>query len=237
MLAQFALNLAQTMPLFTSLLSLPPDDRYPALPMSPQRQKQKTFEAIVELLMRAAEKGPVRLIVEDLHWADSSTLDLIDLLIERLSGARLLLILPFRPEFVAPWPRQAHITEMTLGRLSRAPTERMIRIGRRRQAAARRSRRGDHREDRGRAAVRRGIDANGPRIPVARGARRPLRTDQRAAVVDDSLDPSRLLDGAAGSAWNGEGSCSIMRDDRQGFLLRVASRGFAARRDETQRRR
>src|SRR5262245_56784894 len=89
MLGQFAFSLPQTMPLFASLLSLPPDDRYPALPLSPQRQKQKTFEAIVELLMRAAGKGPVRLIVEDLHWADSSTLDLIDLLIERLSGARL----------------------------------------------------------------------------------------------------------------------------------------------------
>jgi TOMM system kinase/cyclase fusion protein len=126
MLAQFAIDPGQMIPLFASLLSLPPDDRYPGWPMSPQRQKQKTFEAIVELLMRAAERGPVRLIVEDLHWADSSTLDLIDLLIERLSGARLLLILPFRPEFVAPWPHQAHITDLTLGRLSRAPTERMI---------------------------------------------------------------------------------------------------------------
>ena len=127
MLGQFAFDLAQTLPLFASLLSLPANDRYPVSPMSPQRQKQKTFEAIVELLLRAAEKGPVRLIVEDLHWADSSTLDLIDLLIERLLRARLFLVLVFRPEFVAPWPSQAHITETTLGRLSRAPTEQMIR--------------------------------------------------------------------------------------------------------------
>jgi len=126
MLGQFAFDLAQTLPLFASLLSLPANDRYPVSPMSPQRQKQKTFEAIVELLLRAAEKGPVRLIVEDLHWADSSTLDLIDLLIERLLRARLFLVLVFRPEFVAPWPSQAHITEITLGRLSRAPTEQMI---------------------------------------------------------------------------------------------------------------
>ena len=127
LLDQFAFDLAATLPLFASLLSLPANDRYPASPMSPQRQKQKTFEAIVEVLMRAGEKGPVRLIVEDLHWADSSTLDLIDLLIERLLRARLFLVLVFRPEFVAPWPSQAHITETTLGRLSRAPTEQMIR--------------------------------------------------------------------------------------------------------------
>jgi predicted ATPase/class 3 adenylate cyclase len=126
LLEQFAFGLAETLPLFASLLSLPANDRYPASPMSAHRQKQKTFEAIVELLMRAAEKGPVRLVVEDLHWADSSTLDLIDLLIERLPGARLLLVLAFRPEFALPWPLQAHITEMTLARFSRAATERMI---------------------------------------------------------------------------------------------------------------
>ncbi len=126
LLDQFAFNLAETLPLFASLLSLPANDRYPASPMSAQRQRQKTFEAIVELLIRVAEKGSMRMVVEDLHWADSSTLDLIDLLIERLPHASLLLVLPFRPEFVPPWPSQAHITELTLGRFSRAATERMI---------------------------------------------------------------------------------------------------------------
>src|SRR6266851_3755077 len=125
-LAEFGFSLAEMVPLFAALLSLPASDRYPALPMTPQRQKHKTFEAIVEWLMRTVERKPTRLIVEDLHWADPSTLELIELLIERVPTARLLLLLVFRPEFVPPWPSQPHITNLSLGRLSPMATEVMI---------------------------------------------------------------------------------------------------------------
>jgi predicted ATPase len=125
-LAQDGLNLAETVPLFAALLSLPSGAGYTALPMSPQRQKQKTLEAIVEWLVRGAEQAHTNLIVEDLQWADPSTLELIDLLIERVAHARLLLILAFRPEFRAPWPARPQITSITLGRLPPAATELMI---------------------------------------------------------------------------------------------------------------
>jgi class 3 adenylate cyclase/tetratricopeptide (TPR) repeat protein len=118
--------LAETVPLFASLLSLPASDRYPAVPMSPQRQKQKTLEIIVEWLVRTAERGATRLIVEDLHWADPSTLELIDILIERVAEARFFLVLVTRPEFAAPWPALAHITSLTLERLPPAAIELML---------------------------------------------------------------------------------------------------------------
>ena len=125
-LEEYGFSLPQTMPLFIGLLSLPVNDRYPALPMTPQRQKQKTFEAIIEWLTRIAERGSTRLVVEDLHWADPSTLELIELLIGSVSRVRFLMILVFRPEFVPPWPPRPHISQLSLGRLLPAATELMI---------------------------------------------------------------------------------------------------------------
>ena len=126
-LEEYGFSLPQTMPLFIGLLSLPANDRYPALPMTPQRQKQKTFEVVIEWLTRSAQRAPTRLVVEDLHWADPSTLELIELLIERVSATRLLLILVFRPEFVPPWPSRPHLSDINLGRLSSRATDLMIR--------------------------------------------------------------------------------------------------------------
>jgi class 3 adenylate cyclase/predicted ATPase len=126
-LEEWEFPLPDSVPLFATLLSLPSSERYPALPMSPQRQKQKTFEAIVAFLLRAAERGPTRVIVEDLHWADPSTLELLELIIEQVPRTRLFVALAFRPEFAPPWAAQPHITTITLGRLSRGDTEVMIR--------------------------------------------------------------------------------------------------------------
>jgi predicted ATPase len=125
-LAAAELNLPETMPLFTALLSLPGNAQSPALGSTPQRQKQKTLEAIVEWLMRCAARGPTRLVVEDLHCADPSTLELIEFLLERVSAASLLLILVFRSEFEPPWRSRPGATNITLGHLSRIATDLMI---------------------------------------------------------------------------------------------------------------
>jgi TOMM system kinase/cyclase fusion protein len=126
-LERFGFALPDSVPLFAALLSLPPNNRYPPLPMTPQRQKQKTLEAIVAFLLHAAERKPTRMIVEDLHWADPSTLELLELIIEQVPRARLFVALVFRPEFVPPWPAQPHITNITLDRLSRGEVEVMVR--------------------------------------------------------------------------------------------------------------
>jgi predicted ATPase/class 3 adenylate cyclase len=125
-LEQFGFSLPEAVPLLAGLLSLPSDERYPALPMSPQRQKLKTFETIIAWMLRGAERGPIRVLVEDLQWADPSTLELIELLIERTSDQRLLVMLTFRPEFVPAWHARAHLGNVIPGRLSRSQTELMI---------------------------------------------------------------------------------------------------------------
>jgi class 3 adenylate cyclase/predicted ATPase len=122
----FGFPLSEFVPLFAALLSLPHDHRYPAPAIAPQRQKQKTFEAIASWLLKLAQQQPTRVVVEDVHWADPSTLELLNLLIDQVSQSRLFLVVIFRSEFVPPWRSKANVTSITLGRLSRTETELMI---------------------------------------------------------------------------------------------------------------
>ncbi|MDA2919106.1 TOMM system kinase/cyclase fusion protein [Desulfobacterota bacterium AH_259_B03_O07] len=108
----------EVVPLFAPLLSLPLPDHYESPKLTPQRQKQKTLEALIEWLFREAENQPVIRIVEDLHWIDPSTLEYLSLLVEQVPTAPILTLLTFRPDFIPPWTIRAHITQITLNRLS-----------------------------------------------------------------------------------------------------------------------
>ena len=118
--------LGDVVPLFAALCSLPLPDRYPPLNLSPQRHKQQTLAAVLAWLLKEAERQPVCLIMEDLHWVDPSTLELLTLLIDQVPLARLLVILTCRPEFTPPWAVRSHVTHIALGRLTPTQTERMI---------------------------------------------------------------------------------------------------------------
>src|SRR6266478_6771362 len=79
-LSQYRLPLEESVQLFAPLLSLPiPENHYPPLNLSPQRQRQKTLETIVALFLEQAERHPVLFIVEDLHWTDPTTLEFLTL--------------------------------------------------------------------------------------------------------------------------------------------------------------
>ncbi len=114
------------MPLFASLLSLPPNERYPALTLSPERQKQKTIEALLLVLLKMATQRPVLVTVEDLHWIDPSTLELLDLIVDQGPTARIFTLLTFRPDFSPPWFIRSHFTHLTLNRLPSKQVEVMV---------------------------------------------------------------------------------------------------------------
>jgi predicted ATPase/class 3 adenylate cyclase len=117
------LPLAEIVP----LLSLPlPEERYPPLMLTPQRQKQKTLEALLTWLLVLTEQQPVLLVVEDLHWIDPSTLEFLTLLVEQGPTARLLTLLTCRPEFQPPWGLRTHFTPIALHRLPQPQVEAMI---------------------------------------------------------------------------------------------------------------
>ena len=104
--------------LITALLHLP-DDGVPFLNLSPQRRKERTFAALLRRVERISAARPVLVLLEDMHWADPTTCDLMDELIRSIGQLRILLVMTFRPEFVSPWTGHAGVTSLTLGRLER----------------------------------------------------------------------------------------------------------------------
>jgi class 3 adenylate cyclase/predicted ATPase len=127
MLSQYRLPLEESVQLFAPLFSLPlPEDRYPPLNLSLQRHRQKTLETIVAILLEQAEQHPVLFIVEDLHWTDPTTLELLNLVIEQIPTTSMLMFLTCRPTFQPSWSHRSYLSEVTVHRLSQLQIERMI---------------------------------------------------------------------------------------------------------------
>jgi predicted ATPase len=118
-LVQYGLPLAEAMPLFAALLSIPLGADYASLDVSPEQQKQKTLHALLTISLKIAAQQPVLFVMEDLHWVDPSTLELLNLLLDQGPTARILALLTCRPDFSPPWSGRAHLTQMTLNRLPR----------------------------------------------------------------------------------------------------------------------
>jgi predicted ATPase len=126
-LSQYRLPLEESVPLFAPLLSLSvPEERYPPLHFSPQRQRQKMLESIVAILLELAERQPVLFILEDLHWSDPSTLELLNLVIEQIPTASLFALFTCRPHVHPAWHHRSYLTEMTLNHLSQPQIVRMV---------------------------------------------------------------------------------------------------------------
>ena len=118
-LVQYGLPLAEAVPLFAALLSLPLGADYAPLTVSPEQQKQQTLHALLTILLRIAAQQPVLFVMEDLHWVDPTTLELLSLLVDQGPTARILALFTFRPDFSPPWTGRSHLTQVTLPRLPR----------------------------------------------------------------------------------------------------------------------
>jgi len=118
----------EIVPLLASLLSVPYETLYPPLQMSAQRQKHRLFQVLMHLLEVLASRRPVLLVVEDLHWIDPSTDELIGGLIDRLKQLPVLLLLTARPEFQSHWDNKAQLVYMPLVPLERNDSIAMIEL-------------------------------------------------------------------------------------------------------------
>ena len=112
--------------LIAELHALPSADLAPPLDVTPQRKKEKTFEALLRQVEGLSRQRPVLMVFDDLHWIDPSSRELLDRLIERVAGWPVLLLAMFRPEFQPPWTGQPHVTMLTLARLDRRDTAAMV---------------------------------------------------------------------------------------------------------------
>jgi predicted ATPase/class 3 adenylate cyclase len=107
---------------FADLLGLPAGDRHPPLPNDPREKRARILSALVHYLEDLARQRPMLLLFEDVHWSDSTTLDLLERLAERIRRLPVLMVMTFRPEFAPVWAGQAQVTSMILSRLGQRET-------------------------------------------------------------------------------------------------------------------
>jgi len=96
--------------LANTLLLSPPHDLVPPPGLSPQCERRQLFDTMQTLLTGLAAEHAIALIVEDLHWIDASTLELLNLLVTQGLPAHLMIVLTCRPEFDVPWAQQTFFT-------------------------------------------------------------------------------------------------------------------------------
>jgi class 3 adenylate cyclase len=105
------------LPLFAALLSLP-EGRYVRLQISPQKKKERTLEALVDRVRTLAQRAPLIIVLEDIHWIDPTSQDLLELLVSVVNGIPVLLVMTYRPDCEPPW-KGTHLNTIALNRLNR----------------------------------------------------------------------------------------------------------------------
>ena len=114
-------------PLVAALLGIDAIDRYPSPDLSPRQRRARTLAALVgQILGLSRRRGPVLLVLEDAHWADPTTLELVGLALDRIAGARALLLVTSRPDGQPALGGQPRITRLSLSRLGRDPSEAIV---------------------------------------------------------------------------------------------------------------
>lgn len=119
-------KLAEAVPLIGELLGLEIPAKYPPLIFSPEQRRKRLLAALAAWVFGATRNVPVLVVVEDLHWVDPSTMELIQKLVEQLATAPVMLLCTARPEFQAPWPMRSHRAQITLNRLTTAETRELV---------------------------------------------------------------------------------------------------------------
>jgi len=214
-------------PLFAALLSIPLGERYPPLTLSPMRQRRRTLAALLDQFENLARRQPILLLFEDVHWADATSLELLDLTVERVRQLPVLALFTLRPEFEPSWIGLPNVGTLTLGRLDRSDVENMVtRVT------------GGHVpppevmkqivEKTDGSAVRRGTHQGGAGSGHPHRGRWGLTISWAPAAACHSGNSSRLFNGAARPPGAGEGDRpSRCRDWTRVFLFPVARVGWA----------
>ncbi len=110
----------------TALVAPAPRRRPAALNLNPEGLARKTLEDLLRLFSESAKRLPLLLCIEDLEWADPSTLELLKLLVHRRLHVPWMTVLTFTPGFEPPWSHRAHVTHLELPRLSHKLQEALL---------------------------------------------------------------------------------------------------------------
>jgi class 3 adenylate cyclase/tetratricopeptide (TPR) repeat protein len=118
-------NLAHVIPPFQELLSLKVDDQE-FVKLEPKQKREKTFEAIRDLLIRGSQDRPVVLVIEDLHWIDKTTEEFLTYMIGWLPKTSILLLLLYRPEYTHQWGSKSYYSMIGVGHLSTSTSAELV---------------------------------------------------------------------------------------------------------------
>jgi class 3 adenylate cyclase/tetratricopeptide (TPR) repeat protein len=116
----------QAAALMADLLSLPASERFAPIELSPAQRKATTLTALVDHLLYLSDGAPVLFVLEDAHWVDPSTMELLTRLLDSIEKAPVLAIITGRPEFTAPWTGRDHVASLALSRLGRRQCAEMV---------------------------------------------------------------------------------------------------------------
>jgi class 3 adenylate cyclase/tetratricopeptide (TPR) repeat protein len=116
---------ATPLPYLLELLSVK-ESGIDQIPLSPEGRKERMIEALIRIFIKGTENRPLILAIEDMHWADKSSEDALQRLLEAIPGARVLIVFTYRPEFVHTWGGRSYHNQITLNRLSNRESLGMI---------------------------------------------------------------------------------------------------------------
>ncbi|MGI9265606.1 MAG: ATP-binding protein, partial [Gammaproteobacteria bacterium] len=119
LLAQATDDFQTRVSLLAQMLGIESEERYGKLDLSPQQQRNQTLNALTDQLFSLATQKPVLFILEDAHWIDPTTLELIDLFLDRAASAPVFLLITARPTFDYGFGGHNIVTRLALNRLGR----------------------------------------------------------------------------------------------------------------------
>ncbi len=117
--------LEDTLPYLFGLLGVVEGDD-PLAPLHPQTRRRRTLEAIKRILVRESLSQPLIVEFEDLHWIDSETQALLNLLVDGIATARVLLLVNYRPEYHHPWGSKTYYTQLRLDPLGKESAQELL---------------------------------------------------------------------------------------------------------------
>jgi class 3 adenylate cyclase/predicted ATPase len=113
-------------PVLARALSIPPEAGFTPPTISPAQQRRRMLELFTEWALRLTQLQPTVVLVEDLHWADPSSLELFERLIERSTRTSLMMVGTARSEFESQWPTQPGLSKLELAPLDESYVRQLI---------------------------------------------------------------------------------------------------------------
>ena len=113
-------------PLIATLVGLDGTERYGPTELTPQQQRSQTMTALISYVAALASRQPVLWVIEDAHWIDPTTLELIEIALDVLPGRQVLLLVTARPTFSATFVHHPAVTRLALNRIARAATQSIV---------------------------------------------------------------------------------------------------------------